>query len=293
MNEQGRVNAIIGSMKKPRDEAPVVTKARPFFKSAGGKTRLLPDLMKHVPKTFGAYHEPFVGGGAMFWALADRVQEVHLSDLSRPLAEAYAAVQVEPKSVIQHLRKMKNEEAFFLRERDRDPTKMSDSRLAAWFLYLNKVCFNGLWRVNRSGKFNVPFGRYDNPKICDEPLLLACSARLRMPRVRIWCEGFHRVTTRAVKGDLVYFDPPYLPISKTSDFTAYTKQGFTVDDHVRLRDVACQLKKDGVKVIISNSDHVAIREMYARGFKVHEVFAARAINSDGAGRGKITELIIT
>lgn len=276
---------------------PQETIAKPFFKSAGGKTRLLPELLKRLPDRFGTYHEPFVGGGALFWNLAasERIGRggAYLSDLSHPLIAAYHAVQENPASVIRYLRRMPNEVGFFLAERARDPHKLEQPRLAAWFLYLNKTCFNGLWRVNASGKFNTPFGRYDNPRILDEPLLRACSLVLQRPRTFVRHESFTAVGNRARKGDLVYFDPPYLPLSSTSDFTAYTAGGFNLADHERLRNLARDLKKRGVRVVISNSAHPEIKKLYAKGFKVETIKAARAINSDITKRGKIPEFIIT
>lgn len=269
--------------------------ARPFIKSAGGKSKLVPELLKHVPETFGTYYEPFLGGGALFWALQDRITSAVLSDLSLPLVHAYSAVRNNVSELIYKLQKMPNECAFFLRQRARDVTNESVVTQAAWFIYLNKTCFNGLWRVNKQGKFNVPFGRYEKPAICNKELLHACAQVLGRYRVAVKWQPFDRVLKDAKKGDLVYFDPPYLPLSATSDFTAYTKEGFGIDDHVKLRDVALALKARKVNVILSNSAHPAIKKLYTSTghFKVRSIQAARSINSDTTKRGKIAEFIIT
>ena len=168
----------------------------------------------------------------------------------------------------------------------------TDPEVAAWLLYLNRTCFNGLYRVNRSNEFNVPFGRYVNPNICDAARLRACSTALQ--GIELACADFERVGALARSGDFVYFDPPYLPMSKTSSFTAYTSEGFGLSEHRRLRDLALDLKARGVHVLISNSSAPAIEELYAdAAFKVIRIEANRAINSNAAGRGKITELAIT
>ncbi len=166
----------------------------------------------------------------------------------------------------------------------------SDAEVAAWFLYLNKTGFNGLYRVNRKNRFNVPFGRYENPKICDVRTLRACSVALSKAVLAV--EDFERIARRAKRGDFVYFDPPYAALSQTSSFTSYTSSGFGIDEQTRLRDVARALKKRGVHLLLSNSSAPSIRALYSKGFEVLEVSATRMVNSKASGRGAVTELII-
>lgn len=237
---------------------------------------------------FGTYHEPFVGGGALFFAL--RPRHAVLADNNRRLVQTYCAIRNQVEDVIRLLSGYPNEKSFFLRLRAMRVDLRSDAEVAAWFIYLNRTCFNGLYRVNRSNGFNVPFGSYPNPMICDSDNLKACSRALQ--DVAVGHADFDTVLDRAERGDFVYFDPPYLPISVTSSFTGYTASGFGLADHRRLRDVARELKRRGVHVLISNSSAPAIRELYSKGFQVSSVQAPRVINSNGAGRGKITELLI-
>lgn len=266
--------------------------ARPFWKCAGGKTKLLPDLMERVPKSFGTYHEPFVGGGALFWALAPGLRWATLADTNAHLTACYEAVHLDVEPLIARLRRMKNTEDDYYRVRDREAN--GPLAKAARALYLNKTCFNGLWRENRSGKMNVPFGHYANPTFCDADNLRACSAALaRLDLLSIHSSSFESVVGRAEKGDFAFFDPPYLPISKTSNFTNYGSAGFGYADHVRLRDVALELKSKKVHVMITNCDHPEIRKLYAKGFKIAEVSAPRSINSVASKRGPVPELIIT
>jgi DNA adenine methylase len=278
--------------------------ARPFVKYAGGKTRLLPELFARLPPSFKSYHEPFVGGGALYWALARTGWldgcVARLTDMNTELVRSYQAIQDSVEDVIRELRSMPNTAEFFavVRAKRNGATRENpwrpDAVLAsAQFIYLNKTGFNGLYRVNQSGDFNVPFGHYDAPKICDDENLRACAETLHRVKTEVCVEPFEDVLNYAHAGDLVYFDPPYLPLSKTSNFTSYTRLGFRLEDHVRLRDLALVLKDRGVHVMISNSANDAIRELYASSaFRVEEVQAARSVNSKGNGRGKIAELVI-
>jgi DNA adenine methylase len=281
---------------------PEIERARPFVKMAGGKTKLLPELLKRLPKKFNAYHEPFVGGGALFWELRAifglaSSRRFRISDINTDLISAYREVRDNPSELIRRLRGMKNNERFYYRVRainlDELPvnTPGIESARAARMIYLNKTCFNGLHRVNRRGQFNVPFGRYANPAICDAENLLVCSRLLR--NVEITSRPFFDTLDLAQPGDLVYCDPPYLPISETSNFTSYDSNGFGWSDHVRLHDFARQLKAKGVHVMISNSASPRIRDLYRKGFRVDEVQAPRSINATGSKRGNVTELIIT
>jgi DNA adenine methylase len=262
----------------------------PVLKSAGGKRKLVPTLRALMPKKFGTYYEPFVGGGALFFDV--QPPRAALADLNSKLVNVYRQLRDNPHEVIEHLELFTNDGACFQRIRARNFDKGSLSERAAEYIYCNKVGFNGLYRENKTGQFNVPFGRYDNPRICDKPGLLAAGAALA--GVAIYEEDFRRVLERPVAGDFVYLDPPYEPVSKTSNFTGYTKFNFTRDDQVILRDETLKLKQRGVHVILSNSSAAFIREIYAgKDWTVQEIQAARAINSDGAKRGNVTELVIT
>ena len=259
---------------------------RPFVKWAGGKRQLLPQLLSHVPERFGRYFEPFVGGGALFFAL--RPANAVLTDVNERLIRTYRGVRNDVDGVISRLEGYRHEAGFYYEQRDRDIDAGSDADVAAWFIYLNKVGFNGLYRVNRANRFNVPFGRHKNPTICDEATLRACSAALQ--NAHLEKIDFANAVADAAPGDLVYFDPPYVPVSVTSNFTKYTSDGFGPDDQERLRDLALSLKQRGVHVILSNSS--AARELYEPGFTTTEVSATRLVNSKVTRRGAITELVI-
>jgi DNA adenine methylase len=267
---------------------------RPFVKWAGGKRQLLPELLRYVPPHFERYLEPFVGGGALFFELAPRLASARepralLADVNERLIRTYQGVRDSVQDVIALLRDYLHEEQFYYRMRERSIDAQSDAEVAAWLIYLNKIGFNGLYRVNRQNRFNVPFGRHKNPTICDEQTLRACSRALA--RVELQVAGFEQTAERAQAGDLVYFDPPYVPLSVTS-FTRYTSDGFDTDAQVRLRDVALRLKQRGVHVLLSNSSASSVRELYSRDFEIVEVSATRNVNSKASGRGAVTELVI-
>ena len=268
---------------------------RPFIKWAGGKRQLLPELLRHVPAQFGRYFEPFVGGGALFFALrpAAAPAPALLTDVNERLIRTYRGVKNDVEDVIARLASYDrhHEESFFYRLRDLDIDAQTDSEVAAWFIYLNKVGFNGLYRVNRQNRFNVPFGRHKNPTICDEATLRACSAALAAATIEKADFGAAVASARA--GDLVYFDPPYVPLSVTSSFTSYTSAGFGSDEQIRLRNLALELKRRGVHVLLSNSSAPLVRELYAADFCITEVSATRLVNSKATGRGAITELVIS
>ena len=272
--------------------------ARPFAKFAGGKTRLLPELAQRVPSSFANYHEPFVGGGALYWWLAESGRFdgriARLSDLNAHLILTYHAIQENVDALVRRLREMPHDKEYFLALRDRNMLEegVPDVEVAAWFIYLSKTAFNGLFRVNKAGKFNTPWGKYKNPNICDEPTLRACAAVLNRVKTEIERMPFERVLEYARRDDFVFCDSPYHPISKTSNFTSYNGGGFRLSDQERLRYVALELKRRGVHVLLSNSDCPAIRELYADGFTIETVQAPRSINSKGDGRGNVSELLI-
>jgi DNA adenine methylase len=263
--------------------------ARPFVKWAGGKRQLLADLLRYVPDGPHRYFEPFVGGAALFFAV--RPTHAVLADVNERLVRTYRGVRDDVETVIQLLKKYPHDSKFFYRFREADADSGTDAEVAAWFIYLNKTGFNGLYRVNRSNRFNVPFGRYKNPTICDEVNLRACSSALA--GVELLVEDFEVIVAPAKSGDFVYFDPPYVPLSATSSFTSYTSLGFGAADQARLRDTARKLKKRGVHVLLSNSSAPFVRDLYGSGFQVIEVSATRSVNSKATARGSIAELVIT
>jgi DNA adenine methylase len=267
---------------------PTADAGRPFLKWAGGKRQLLPHLLRHAPRKFGRYFEPFVGGGALFFALRPRLAT--LADVNERLIRAYRGVAYSVDDVTRLLRAYPYDPDFYYRMRAVDIDRGTDAEVAAWFIYLNRTGYNGLYRVNRSNHFNVPFGRYANPTVCDEPTLRACAGALAGKDILV--EDFESVATGAQRGDFVYFDPPYVALSATSSFTSYTSRGFGEAEQVRLRDLARSLKRRGVHVLLSNSSAPFVRDLYATGFQVLEVPATRMVNSKGGGRGPVDELMI-
>ena len=273
--------------------------ARPVIKAAGGKTRLLPEILPRLPKEISRYHEPFVGGGAVFFALAAAGRlvdaEIHLADMNAELVNLYEVIRDWPTKLVKKLRgdaDFVNESDAFYRVRAWDPKELSPTARAARMLYLNKTTFNGLYRVNKKGQFNAPFGRYDAPTICDEANILAVSEVLQ--DANIHHVDFEEVCKGAKSGDVTYCDPPYLPLSTTSNFTSYTSDGFSLGDHERLRDAMLDMGRRGVIALLSNCAAPAIRDLYSgKRFKVEEVEAPRAINSDASKRGNVKELLIT
>lgn len=268
----------------------------PFIKWAGGKTQLLSHLDALLPPSFGRYFEPFLGGGAVFFHLLSSRGPfpAFLSDINSDLMLAYRVVRDDVEGLIAVLQK---HEARFAHGRDRyyyrlraAPPPSDDVERAARFIMFNKTCFNGLYRVNRSGRFNVPIGRYENPRICDAQALRQASVALGSG-ARLACRHYSQALAGARKGDLVYLDPPYSPASGTARFTEYTNGGFGDDDQHELRDVFEELAGRGCTVILSNSDTPLIRRLYA-GHLFVQVKAARAINCKAARRRGHSELLI-
>ncbi|MEM9069770.1 MAG: DNA adenine methylase [Myxococcota bacterium] len=291
--------ARIALVKKPVLRGPGLAKrqpqqpdAQPFLKWVGGKGRLLSQLTPLLPEGVERMRhlEPFMGGGALFFARAPR--RAILSDINPALVGTYLAVRDDLPSVVRHLRGLKKrhskEEFYHVRERY-NAGRMGDARRAATFIYLNKTCFNGLHRVNKKGKFNVPCGRYTNPRILDLEGLTAASEALQ--KTTIVCDGFDGLLRRARKGDFVYLDPPYAPVSATSSFTSYASDGFGAEEQRRLRDVYEALDDRGCKLMLSNSDVGFIRELYAK-WRIDIVRAPRAINSNASRRGKVNEVVV-
>ncbi|EKU97932.1 DNA adenine methylase Dam [Leptolyngbya sp. PCC 7375] len=268
-----------------------IIQAKPFVKWAGGKAKLLSELAKRLPPSFSTYYEPFVGGGALYFKL--QPGDAVLSDRNFELVNCYKAIRDYSEDLIDDLKihRYKKEYYYNLRDADRDESFLDTSSIyrASRFIYLNKTCFNGLYRVNKKGEFNTPIGRYRNPTICDEGNLLACSELLQ--GVTIEARDYQTVEVHANSGDFVYFDPPYKPVSDTSNFTSYTADGFGVQDQHNLAELCVNLSKKGVKFMLSNSDCDFILDLY-KGFNIDRVRAPRSINSKGSKRGKVGELII-
>ncbi len=267
--------------------------AAPVLKWAGGKRALLGQYEPHLPATFRAYHEPFVGGGAVFFHLRPRLEQtVHLSDVNAELINLYRALRDELPAVMKRLEehRRRHNSDYYYKIRSVHPDKLDPTRRAARLIYLNKTCYNGLYRVNARGYFNVPLGRYTNPTILDRERLQAASSALQGVELRQ--ETFEMVLERAAEGDLVYFDPPYQPLTRTANFTSYTADSFAESDQARLAEVYRELDRRGVQVLLSNSDTPLVRKLY-RGFTLHEIQAPRFINSKASLRKAIGELLVS
>lgn len=265
--------------------------ATPFLKWAGGKSQLLSTFDRYYPKTFNRYFEPFLGGGAVFFNLAakHRGLKAIVSDCNAELINCYVMVRDQPQAVLRALKKHRNDVHYYYKVREMDADSLDEAERAARMIFLNKTCFNGLYRVNRKGEFNVPFGKYKNPKLVDKPNIEAVSEVLA--NALISCQPFEQVVARAKRHDFVYFDPPYHPVSNTSNFTSYTKGAFTLADQERLAATFKQLSDKGCYVMLSNSDIPVIRNLY-EGFRIETVQANRAINCNGKKRGRVSELLI-
>ena len=264
-------------------------KAKPFIKWAGGKSQLMPEIAGRFPpkNEISRYFEPFLGGAAVFFHSGH--PRSFLSDTNRDLVELYQVVQRDVQGLIEALRPHRNQREYYYQVRSQNPAELSPVQRAARLIFLNKTCFNGLYRVNRKGQFNVPFGRYKNPTICDAAGLRAASAVLQSASISM--RDFESVLGDVQPGDFIYFDPPYHPINSTSSFTSYTAGKFDEEEQRRLAAVYAQLARQGCFVMLSNSDTPLIRGLY-RDFHIHEIQANRAINSKPERRGKITELLI-
>lgn len=275
---------------------------KPFLKWAGGKGALLPQLRQFVPFPLEGqtYYEPFLGAGAVFFALAP--PRAVLSDINRSLVETFCMVKTHPAELIDQLGRLPSnpsrDDYYELRElfnRLRS-TAISGSleereRLASLFIWLNRTCFNGLYRVNSAGDFNVPFGDPVKPILIDASRVRAASRALRRSKAELVVGDYEVVLRGAVSGDIVYLDPPYEPLSETSAFTGYTDTGFGRDEQVRLSEVVKSLVSRGCRIVLSNSSSEFVRELY-REFRTHVVVAPRAINSNGTRRGKVKEIVV-
>lgn len=262
--------------KKPADAA----KPRPILKWAGGKQQLLSELLEKVPEQYNKYIEPFMGGGALFFALAPG--KAVISDSNPDLINVYRTVAHDVEGVIKHLKTYKVDKDSYYDIRAVDTSKMPDVQQAARTIYLNRTCFNGLYRVNRQGCFNVPYGHYKNPRVCREEELRAASAILK--KAEILCLDYKKVLKKyAGEGDFIYIDPPYLPISEYSDFKRYTKEQFYEEDHFELAEEVKRLHELGCHIVLTNSNHPLVYELY-EGFKFDVYQTRRNINKIGSKR---------
>lgn len=266
--------------------------AVPFLKWAGGKGQLLKQYEHFLPsrKQIHRYFEPFIGSAALFFYL--QPNNALLADSNKILIETYRVIRNDVENLIRVLQDYKNDEAFYYKIRALNPDQMGAVKSAARLIYLNKTCFNGLYRENKKGEFNVPFGRYTNPNICDPERLRSASRALQ--GVELLIADFEKATAECDVGDFIYFDPPYVPITATSSFTSYHRDGFTVNDHIRLAETFHRLASKGCGVMLSNSSAPLVYDLYGgRGYTITEIEARRSINSNPNRRGPITELLIT
>lgn len=267
---------------------------RPFIKWVGGKSQILHELTKRLPAKFTNYFEPFVGGGALLFSLdRESVSQISINDKNPELINLYTVIRDDVFTLMNRLSKFSNTEANYYKIRQMD-RKKSYSRVqratkAARFLYLNKTGYNGLYRVNSRGENNVPFGHYRNPTILDAENLRSCSTFLQ--GVRVSCEDFELLVNEIDKKSFVYLDPPYVPVSSTSNFTSYTRDRFDEEAQNRLKCFCDDLNSKGAKFMLSNSSAPIVYDLYAD-YHIDEIYARRVVNCLGDKRGYVKELIV-
>lgn len=266
----------------------------PVVKWVGGKRQLLDEITPLLPRQISTYCEPFLGGGAVLFARQPK--NAIINDLNGDLMLVYEVIRNNVESLIAALQEHENTSEHFYQVRDLDRDKESYKLLskiekASRIIYLNKTCYNGLFRVNASGEFNSPFGHYKKPNIVNEPVLRAVSKYLLSPNIQLFSEDFATTLQRIPRGGFVYLDPPYDPVSDTASFTGYNKGGFGRAEQIRLKECCDALTQRGVKFLLSNSATVFIRELYAE-YTIKTVYAKRAINSDADKRGVVQEVLI-
>lgn len=276
--------------------------AKPFIKWVGGKGKLILELEKYFPKEFNRYYEPFVGGGALFFYLKQSkdISFSSINDINSKLITAYKQIQQNPEKLISLLKNIETEykklslieqEKYFYKMRENyNKENIDELTTAAYLIFLNKTCFNGMYRENSKGEYNIPFGDQKNPTICDEENILAVSKRLK--NTEITSQPFEKSIENCQKGDFIYFDPPYYPINVTSSFTSYSKSTFDQKEQEKLRNVFANLAKKSCFVMLSNSNTPFINDLY-KDFHINYLYAARSINSKGDKRGKIKEVVVT
>ncbi len=293
--QDNTVSKLVKANKKRAYKRNVL--AQPFLKWAGGKRQLLPVIKGYFPKRFTQYYEPFVGAGAVLFYL--QPNQGVINDTNSELINCYQVIKRNPEKLLklcqEHRENNSKEHYYWLREQDRkdDFKDRSPVERAARIIYLNKTCFNGLFRVNSSGQFNVPYGKYSNPLITDSAVVRAVSDYLNQRDISILEGDFEKAVSNARKGAFIYFDPPYHPLSDTSSFTGYSVNGFGEDEQIRLKEVCDKLSERGCQVLVSNSSASFIKELYCDPkYEIVEVKASRAINTVASKRGRIKELLI-
>ncbi len=274
-----------------------VKKAKPFLKWVGGKGQLLVQFENLLPKQYNSYFEPFIGGGAVFFSLSPK--KASINDINKTLVQTYIHIKEDVEKLITSLKKLEKEflskepeqrkEYYYALREKYNSLPAEDFNKTLYFLFFNKTAFNGVYRENSKGGFNVPMGSYTNPKIVDEENIREVSKVLS--NTKITSGSFVDAVKNAKAGDFVYFDPPYHPLSETSSFTSYSKDSFTKEDQIKLRDLFVELDKKGVYVMLSNSSAPFIKEIYSA-YKQIPVYATRIINSKSDKRGKISEVVI-
>lgn len=276
--------------------------AKPFLKWVGGKTKLVPELVEMFPKKFDNYFEPFVGGGALFYEVIQKynVGFSSINDINKKLIIAYKQIKQNPKELISLLKTIDDEykklsleekEKYFysIRKKYNEET-IDDKTTASYLIFLNKTCFNGMYRENSKGQYNIPFGDQKNPNICDKENIFAVSKCLEHTEITDY--SFEESVKKCKKNDLIYFDPPYYPVNATSSFTAYSKSSFGEIEQKKLKEVFANLANRGCFVMLSNSHTPFIEDLY-KDFNINYRYAARSINSKGDKRGKIKEVVVT
>jgi len=267
----------------------------PILKWVGGKRQLIPSIVAHLPKNIKEhnYIEPFIGGGAVLFYL--QPQNAIINDLNKELINVYEVIKNNLDELIIDLKTHTNESDYFyqIRSLDRgdDFENLSPVQRASRIIYLNKTCFNGLYRVNNAGEFNAPFGRYKNPNIVNEPTLKAVHKYLKSNNIQISNKDYSEVLKNTDKNSFIYLDPPYHPISENSNFTGYVQGGWNIYDQIDLKAACDELNKNGIKFLLSNSSSDFIKDLY-KNYKIFTVKATRAINSNGADRGEVDEVLI-
>lgn len=267
----------------------------PVVKWVGGKRQLLDDIIPLLPDYFSTYVEPFVGGGALLFEIQPK--KAIVNDLNHELINLYKVIKDNPNELLSLLEEheLNNSEEYFyqIRALDRSESynEMSDIEKAARIIYLNKTCYNGLFRVNQSGQFNSPYGKYKNPNIVNKPVVLAMANYFQNNNITLLNGDYKMALKKLRKGAFVYFDPPYMPISSSSSFTGYTENGFDKKQQIELKEECDRLNSRGIKFLLSNSDHPFIRDLY-KDYEIITVRAKRSINSNSNKRGEINEVLV-
>lgn len=266
----------------------------PVVKWVGGKRQIIDQITKYIPKNFSTYYEPFLGGGAVLFELQPKKAVVN--DINSELINIYEVIKDNVEKLIEDLKQHRNEEDYFykIRELDRDKdryNKLTPVQRASRIIFLNKTCYNGLFRVNKAGEFNTPFGNYKNPNIVNEITLRTVSNYFNKAKITFTCKDFEEALKGTRKGAFVYLDPPYDPVSDTASFTGYDKGGFDRNEQIRLKKACDKLNEKGVKFLLSNSATDFIKDLY-KDYRIEVIQAKRVINSRADKRGEIDEVLV-